>query len=131
MNIFTELEDDIEGWFSKQERSAKKLFGRIEPLVAEAEPIVAGISTAIGVTAGVEKSVIMTKIAGYLGTVTTDAAKVEGFVTDNQGAPLNSILHYAAVFALTLGMGSTATTVISDVDLAVQTAYSVLKEAKL
>jgi len=131
MNIFTNIEHDIESWFSKQEHSAKKVFARIEPLIAEADPIVTALSAAVGVLEGLDKSAVMTKVAGYLSTVTTDVDKVEGFVTENQGAPINSILHNAAVFALTFAIGPMASTVVSDIDLAVQTAYSVLKEAKL
>ena len=117
----------VEGWFSKQEASFEKVFSRIEPLVTKAEPIVSELSAVVGVVSGIDKNVILTKIGTYLGTITTDETKVTAFLTANQGAPVNSILHNAAVFALTFAVGPVASAVISDLDLAVQTAYSVVK----
>ena len=117
----------VEGWFKKQEVSFEKVFSRIEPLIVKAEPIVSELSAVVGVVSGIDKNVILTKIGTYLGTITTDETKVTAFLTANQGAPVNSILHNAAVFALTFAVGPVASAVISDLDLAVQTAYSVVK----
>jgi molybdopterin-binding protein len=126
MSIITK----IEGWFTKQEKSVEKVFSRIEPLIVKAEPIVMELSAVVGVVQGIDKSVVLTKVCGYLSTVTTDTAKVEAFLKANQGAPVNSILHNAAVFALTFAVGPKASAVVSDMDLAVQTAYSVIKALK-
>ena len=123
--------ESIGNWFHKEQDAVGVVFTRIEPLVLKAEPVVQDLSNVVAMVAGLEKNAILTKISGYLVVVSGDEAKVDAFITANENAPLNNIMHNAAVFLLTLQLGPTADTIISDLDLAVQTAYSVAKQSGL
>jgi hypothetical protein len=123
MSFFTA----IAGWFHKQEASVTKVFSRIEPLLPKAETIVKDISAVTSALATADHSAVLVAIAKYLGTVTTDAGVVDSFITANTGAPIASVLHNAATLALSLSLPSTVAHIISDLDLAIQVAFSVTK----
>jgi hypothetical protein len=121
MNIFQK----VEGWFKKEDENVDKLFTRIEPLIVKAEPIVKELAVvATGLAGG---SPLMAAVSGFLSKSVPVASEVEAFVSANQTAPVSSILHNAATLALQHVSGSAATT-ISDLDTAVQIAYSATKQ---
>ena len=129
MNIFTKLE----GWFKKEQTAVAKLFARIEPLVAEAEPIVKDLSAvasvaALGDPALAPAVAILTAVTGYVSKAVADEAVAAAFVSANATAPLKSVLLNAASLVLSKTT-KTSSTAVSDFDTAVQLAYAVSKEA--
>lgn len=125
MSIFT----TIEGWFKKEQVSVNKLFTRIEPLIAKAEPIVKALSLiAAGVATSVTgTSALMGPISAFLTKTVGVTSVVDNFVKVNEAAPLNSVLLNAGSLALQYTHG-TAATLISDFDTATQIAYAAVKE---
>ena len=127
MSIFA----TIGGWFKKQEAAVEKLFHRIEPLVEKAEPIVEEIaavaaSAAAGDPASPEAATLHA-VSGYLTKAVGVESVVDAFVKANQNAPLNNVLHNAATLALQYTHGE-ASSAVSDIDTAVQLAYSTYKQ---
>lgn len=123
MSIFSA----IAGWFHKQEASFVKVFNRIEPLLHKAEPIVQKISALVSAEdKALGSPAVLSKLDGYLKEAVTVEGVVDKFASDNQGSPVQSVLHNAAALILAHSSGTTAE-VTSDIDLAVQAAYSVLK----
>jgi hypothetical protein len=129
MKFFT----TIEGWFKKEKTQLEKLFQRIEPLIAKAEPIVKEVATVAAAAASAEAvgapAAILTAVADYLNKTVAVSSVVDGFLKANETAPVNNLLHNTAALALqfTPGVGATD---LSDVDTAVQLAYSAVKEQK-
>jgi hypothetical protein len=128
MNIFAA----ISGWFAKQQRSLQKLFVRIEPLVAKAEPIVQQISSVVAEVAVVDPGLLpeaglLEALNAYLTKTVGVTSVVDAFMKENETTPTNSLLHNAAVLALQYTHGQPSVE-ISDLDTAVQLAYSALKE---
>jgi mevalonate kinase len=123
MSIFA----TIAGWFKKQEASAVKVFSRIEPLLHKAEPIVQEIASLVDAeTKALGSPAVLAKLNGFLKTGVSFEGVVDSFVSANTGAPVESVLHNAAALMLAYSRGN-VTKVTSDIDLAVQAAYSVLK----
>lgn len=123
MSIFS----SIAGWFKKREVNVAKVFNRIDSLLHAAEPIVKKVSALVDAETKVLGSpAVLVKLNDYLKEGVADEAIVEQFVSANTGAPVQSVLHNAAALILAHSSGKTAE-VTSDIDLAVQAAYSVLK----
>jgi hypothetical protein len=123
MNIFSK----IASWFKKQEASAEKVFSRIEPLLHKAEPVVKTISALMDAeTKALGSPAVLAKLNGYLKDSVSVEGVVDKFVADNSGAPVQSVLHNAAALIVAHSNGEIGE-VTSDIDLAVQAAYSVLK----
>ena len=127
MNLFS----FIEGWFTKEKVSLDKLFKRIEPLVAKAEPIVKEVAEVATEGAALESGApgaLLLGIAKYLDKTIPVADVVDNFLKVNATTPINSLLHNTAALALQYTHGD-ASTDISDIDTAVQLAYSAVKQA--
>ena len=125
MNLTT-----ITGWIDKEQVSLTKVFARVESLAAQAEPIVAELSTIEKVAAStLADGSTLKKIAGYLVTITNDADRVALFIEANSGVSVGTLLRNAATFALSFISGGSA--LASDLGLAVELAHSINKQNKL
>lgn len=132
MNLFewfTRTAEGVKNWLFKQEESTKKVFTRIDDLLHKAEPIVKRVTDLVDAEAAALGSPKVLEVASkFLKGYIKDKAAFDKFVTDNTGAPVSNVLHNLAAVALANeASGGTAAKVTSDIDLAVQVAYSVLK----
>jgi len=129
MNIFSKLE----GWFKKEQTALAALFKRIEPLVAEAEPIVKTLSAVVAGAAVLDPALapeagILNAVTGFVAKATADETVAATFAEANATAPLKSVLLNAASLVLSKTTKTTATQV-SDFDTAAQLAYATVKQA--
>lgn len=132
MNLFewlTRTAEGVKNWLFKQEESTKKVFGRIDDLLHKAEPIVEKVSALVSAEAvALGSPKVLDALSKFLKGYIKDKSAFDQFVTDNTGAPVKNVLHNVAAVALAHeASGGTAATITSDIDLAVQVAYSVLK----
>jgi hypothetical protein len=119
----------VEGWFKKEESSVAKVLNRVEPIIKEAEPIVLKIAAVASqvATAELPGGAMLTAIEGYLATAVKDSTAIAAFSANNANTSIANLLHNAAVAAVkVLPVADGA--VVSDIDTAVQLAYSVIKE---
>ncbi len=124
MSFFTK----VFGWFTKQETSIEKVLTRLLPILPEAEAIVTKLSAITAGIAASDHSTTLGTIAKYLSTVVADSAKVAAFLAAHTGSSAAVILRDAAT--LLLGLIPGASTLVSDLNLAIELAYSVTKQNK-
>jgi hypothetical protein len=118
----------IRRWFSKQLTSIEKIEKRVAPMIPEAQAIVSKLSAVVDAeTKALGSPAVLAKLNSVLHEAAADVVKVAAFVAENQNAPVKSVLLNAGSFILGFTPAGAAATVISDLDLAIQTAYSVLK----
>ena len=125
MSFFTK----VFGWLSKQETSIEKVLTRIEPYLPQAETIVTTLSAITTGIASTDHTTILGTVAKYLGTTVADTGKVAAFLAAHTGSSAAVILRDAAVMLLGLIPG--ASTLVSDLNLAIELAYSVTKQNAL
>ncbi|MGH7239664.1 MAG: hypothetical protein ACREHG_06315 [Candidatus Saccharimonadales bacterium] len=114
-------------WVKKQFKSAEKVMARIEPYIPAASKVVADISAAITEEVKVAGP---NKVLGEALTLLTKAGvglkDIQSFVTTNKAAPIGSVLLNLATALLKNHVGGSSA-LVSDLNLAVQLAYSVAK----
>lgn len=117
----------IGGWFEKQELSVEKLFKKIEPVLEQTQGYVEKLTKYVDAeTIALGSPAVLTKVEALLHAEINVYETVNNFVIAHKNAPVQSILHDAAVL-LVKSLPSAAGLVLNELDLAVQTAYSVTK----
>lgn len=105
-----------------------KVIGDIAKVTAEVAPIVVAVSSVVNAESlALGSNGVIKAIQPYLNAAVTDTQAVQAFLTANATAPVNSILHNAAVFVASK-LPAAAGMAVSTLDLAVQTAYNTLKQ---
>ena len=127
MNSFKVLEGDLDKWFGELSKEIKIVLERTSSITKAALPVVQEISAIVGVLPpGLIPAATFTKLTGYLATAVKDAVAVQAFTSQYENAPADVVLHaLAALVIKNLPAGAKATA--SDIDTAVQNAYSVAK----
>jgi hypothetical protein len=130
---FSKEIEKIEDWFEKERSAGVTLLKRIEPLLAEAEPVVKELTAVVTDAAGADPALlpvaaVITGVGGYLKKAIADEGVVDTFVAANATAPLKSLLLNAASLILQ-HTTKTGLTEDSDFDTAAQVAYATVKEA--
>ena len=92
----------------------------------DALPVVAALATALHGIDLSKQDDVMHAVTAHIDTIVKDAQKVDTWFTSNASAPYASVLHNAAVFIMHESGGHVGT-ILSDLDTAVQMAFSIYK----
>lgn len=123
MSFLTSIEHFFERLFGKQTGEViQTIMTDIHKLFQEAQPIVSAISAVITAEDLASPSAVLKKLEAYLGTVLTDAAKVDEWVKANTGQAIPTLLENAALTALSFVSGNS---ILNDLKTAITLAYAV------
>lgn len=123
MSILTAIENFFHKLFGKETgQIIETIMTDIHTLFQEAQPIVAAISAVVTAEDLANPSAVLAKMEAYLGTVLTDAAKVDEWVKANTGASIPTLLENAALTALGFVSGNS---ILNDLKTAITLAYAV------
>jgi hypothetical protein len=129
VSIFSVLESDFKKWYGEFATEFKKVFEETAAISTAALPIVQEISAIVGAlpTSGVSlPAEVFSKLTQYVGLTQKDVTAVQTFTQQYANAPIPSVLHAVAA-AVIKNLPVAARATVSQIDTAVQNAYSVSK----
>lgn len=94
----------------------------LEGLVVKAQPIISALSAVVTEVDSANPTAAMDKVAAVLRTFVTAEDQVAAFVAQNSGLALGTLLHNAAMFALSYLSPSS---LVLDIEAAITIAYKV------
>lgn len=124
MSFFSSIGHFFEHLFGGNGSIFESVLDKLSHLINASLPIVEEISAIVSGIDMANHSAVLDAISKYLATAVKDEAAVAAWLTANASLPVYNLLHEAATFVLAHTSG-VVSTVVRDLDTAVQIAYSV------
>jgi hypothetical protein len=127
MNFLGILESEFKKLYGEFAAVFEKVFKATAEISKAAIPVVQEISAIVGVLpAGTIPADVFTKLMDYLAISVKDVNAVANFTAQYQNAPVASVLHALAT-VIVKNLPASAKATASEIDTAVQAAYSASK----